>query len=903
MTAHSYLLPAKLDSPRLGVKTLARARLCEQLDRSLERDVTIVVAPAGFGKSVLLADWMAHRTLPTAWLSLDANDNHLPTFVRYLALSIETLFPDGCRETLSLVEAQLPPIPGQLTDSLLAEIGDLPEPFILILDDYHVLINPDIHILVMSLIDHVPHQLHVIIGTRTDPPLPLSRWRLSGLLGEVRASDVRFDLIEARELLRQLLEVEIPPRVSEAIAARTEGWAAGLRLAALSLQGRSDLSTLSLDSLGRNRYIMDYLMDEVFSRQPPELQDLLLKSSILDWMSEPLIAVLMTSSTDYPTTVSLSQLLSAGLFVDLVNEQAGTYRYHELFRDLLRQRLTAQVTPQAIAILHHEASRWLAEHGYFEEAVRHALAAGDQLAAARVVEENIHALLNLEAKTRLESLLDLLPPQLIEEHAPLLIARAWIMHFETRLNAIPPLLQRAGQLLQTADVLSEEEMRSWQGDIATLQSQLLYWQSKGQQGLDIATQAIAATPSSHNFARGNALFFAGLNQHMISDTTAAKRLLRENLSQGTAASAVMSLRLLLGLCIIQQDVLNIEQLQATAKNLLRQAEAGGLLVSKAWGHLFLGKASYEWDDLETAQFHFLAGAALRQTANAACTHDCLANLALTYAAQGLGKRADETAATLVEFDSAPLSPERLGHTQSLRARLALTRGDRDSAQRWLLSADPEPFLVPAPFLEVASVTRIRVLLALETQDRALQALDLAQQLQRDAEAISSALRLVQALALQALALDALGDERRALRVLQNTIGLARPGGLIRTLVDLGPALGNLLQRLLKSRLVTRPGADEYMARLLAAFPTLRASVAARHSADLNDNLIESLTEREVQVLDLLALRQTDREIADTLVISPFTVRRHIDNISDKIGVRGRHALVERARNLKLIPPT
>jgi LuxR family maltose regulon positive regulatory protein len=908
MAAHSYILPDKLKSPRLNVKVLTRARLFEQLDKSLERDVTIVVAPAGFGKSVLLSGWAAQRTLPIAWLSLDANDNHLPTFVHYLSLAIETLFPEGCRETLSLAEAQLPPLPAQLTDSLLAEIGDLPRSFILILDDYHMLANLDIHTLVMDLIDHVPHQLHIIIGTRNDPPLPLSRWRLSGLLSEVCTSDVRFDLVEAHELLRQLLDVEIPPHLSNAIVARTEGWAAGLRLAALSLHARSDLRTLSFNSLDHNRYIMDYLMDEVFSHQPPELQDLLLKSSILDWMSEPLVAALMTSGTDKPNTVSLSQLLSAGLFVELANEQAGTYRYHELFRDLLRQRLTVEMTSQAIAALHHEASRWLAEHGYFEEAVRHALAAGDRVAAARVVEENTHALLNLEAKVRLESLLELLPPQLLEERAPLLIARAWILHFENRLNALPPVLQRAGQLLPTATILSEEEKRSWQGDIATLQSQLLYWQGQGQPGLAIGRQAIAATPPSHTFARGHALFFTGLNQHMIGDTAAAKRLLRENLSQGTTASAAMNSRLLLALCIIQQDALNIEQLQASAQSLLRLAEAGGFLFSKAWGHLFFGRASYEWGDLETAQFHFLAGAALRQTANGACTHDCLANLALTYATQNMWQRADEIAAALIEFDSTPLSPQRLGHAQSLRARLALARGNRDSAQRWLLSADPEPFLVPAPFLEIASVTRIRVLLALETQDGALQARDLAQQLQRDAESISSALRLVQALALQALALDALGDEQRALSVLQNTIRLARPGGLIRTFVDLGPALGNLLQRLVKSGMVTRSDAADYLPRLLAAFPVASGVSPARRSASLCDDSIEPLSEpltrREAQVLDLLARRLTDREISDTLVVSPFTVHRHIGNISDKLGAHGRRALVERARRLGLIalPP-
>ena len=357
--------------------------------------------------------------------------------------------------------------------------------------------------------------------------MPLSRWRLNGTLTEIRAQDIRFDLGEARELLNLLLDMEVPANVCTTLATRTEGWAAGLRLTALSLKDRSDLSALAFDSLGRSRYIRDYLMDEVFARQTPAIQDLLLKSSLLDWMSDPLVAALTDAKADAPAAASLSQLFEAGLFVELIDEQEGIYRYHEFFRDFLRHRLAAQMTPHAIAALHREASCWLSGNGYFEEAVRHALAAGDQLTAARIVEGQIHALLNRESKTRLESLLNLLPSQLVEERAPLLIARAWIMHFESRPRAIPPFLQKAEQLLQQAGSVPEEEAHVWRGDIAALQSQTLFWQSKDQEALDRATQALADIPPANYFARGAALFFAGTKpaydwRHRCGETISAR---------------------------------------------------------------------------------------------------------------------------------------------------------------------------------------------------------------------------------------------------------------------------------------------------------------------------------------------------------------------------------------------
>lgn len=905
------ILPGKLNRPHLGVKTLVRTRLYEQIDQSLKTSVTTIVAPAGFGKTVLLAGWMMQCPMPVAWLSLDPNDNPLPTFVRHLALAVETIFSMSCRETISLVDGQYAPTLGQLTGSLLAELGDLPKPIALILDDYHVLSNPDIHALVVSLVDRRPSRLHLIIGSRGDPLLPLARWRLNGQLGEIRARDLRFSLPEACELLELLLGVEIPLSVNEAIVARTEGWAAGLRLTALSLQGQTDISVLPRHLLGHHRYIMDYLMEEVFARQPPALQALLLRSSILDWMSEPLLKALTGadahSSADHDpeaAEVSLRQMLRAGLFIELVSEYEGLFRYHDLFRDLLRQRLAAQAAPETIAGLHREASLWLAENGYSEDAVRHALAMGDPLAAARVVEERMHALLNQEAKRQLESLLNLLPQPIVDERPPLLIARAWLLHFEQRLNAIPPLLQRAEQLLRDSGSFPEAEIQRWRGDILTLRSQDMFWQHRPREAHALGMQAVGLLPPASHFARGLALYYAAFGLHVDGDTITARRLLRDQLEQSTPASVAADMRYLLGLCVLQQDSLELNQLHTTAMIMLRQAEAVGFLISKAWAHYFLGRARYEANDLASAQLHFSTGAALRYSANGICSHECLTGLALTYAAQGQWQQAAETAATLVEFDSTPLSVERLVHTQTLQARLALLRGDLDSARLWALRSDLEPVFDQMPLLEVAAFTRVRTLLAMNTTEDAQQALRLARQLQQTAQSISSKLRLVLSLTLQALAMDALGDRERALTQLKIAIDLGQTSHLIRTFVDYGSALRDLLRHLQHSGLVVCQDTADYLAHLLAAFPPVtKASPAPRHP-ETDFSLTEPLTAREAEVLALLARRLTDREIADTLVISPFTVRRHLDNIGDKVGVRSRRAMVERARRLGLIsaPP-
>lgn len=902
MIAHPNTLLGKLRSPRVNVKALSRARLFKQLDNSMAHDLTLVVAPAGFGKTMLLTTWVAQGKLPTAWLSLDASNHDFSTFVRDLAQSIEVLYSDACRATLSLVNALRATNSAQLTNSLLAEIGDLPGKLILVLDDYHVVKNPLADALILSVIDNHSQHLHLVISSRTEPPLPLARWRLAGRLNEIRIGDIRFDMSEARALLTLFLQVDVPATISDAIVARTDGWAAGLRLAALSLEGQLDLSELSGDWLGHNRFIMDYLMDEVFAYQTPAVQALLLKSSILEWMSEPLLTAILGANPDSSDEASLSQLLASGLFVEAVNRSEGMYRYHDLFRELLRQRLAARYTARDIAALHSAASTWFTTQGLLEDAVRHALAAGEPLAAVHAVEANIHPLLNREEKRRLELLLDMLPPGLTEERAPLLIARAWIMHFESRYGAYAPLLAKAEQLLLRPGQVPVEEAPAWCGNIAALRGQLLFWQSRCGEALEQASEAIRTIPATQELARGNALLFAGLSQHATGQGAAAIQFFRDNLGSTHGQSAKWNMRVLLGLCSAYLDSGNIEQLQQTASIMLRQATAANLSISRAWAHLFMGRASYEWNDLDTAQYHFLAGAALRKAANAVSAHDCLSGLALIDAAQGHWQRANETAAILVEFDSDPPAFALLKHAYSLRARLALDSGNLDSALPWMLSNEMERQLVPTPLCEASIVTHGRVLLALKSREGAQQAFDLGSQLQQNAMAIASPLRLVQALIIQALALDALDERRRALEVLNNAVGMAYSGGLVRTFVDFGATLGDLLSQLPKSGLVTHQGTASYLLRLLAGFPVAPAASAARNAPLPRDGMLEALTRREFEVLELLARRLTDREIADILVISPFTVRRHVENLSDKLGAHGRRALVERARSLELLAP-
>ena len=403
--------------PRVTGDLINRHHLIERLNRGLDRGLTLICAPAGFGKTTLACMWLQDCARPAAWLSLDENDSDLRVFLSYLVAAIQTVFPDACPTTLGFLRApQLPPL-DLVATTLVNDIADLPESFILTLDDYHAIQDNTMHELVATLIGKLPRNAHLVLASRVDPPWPLASLRAGRQMMELRADDLRFTLDEAQVFLERVVGVKLTIETVATLEGRTEGWIAALRLAALSMRGETDHAAFVQSFKGTHRDMTDYLTTEVLSQQPQPIQDFLLRTSILDRFCAPLCDAILddrrsaideepsssliglSSSVAGPSSPSqaiLDELDQANLFLVPLDHERRWYRYHHLFQDLLRRRLQAQMNAEELASLHSRASAWLRDNGLIEEALRHAMAAGDLEGAAQLVEDSRHDLLNRE---------------------------------------------------------------------------------------------------------------------------------------------------------------------------------------------------------------------------------------------------------------------------------------------------------------------------------------------------------------------------------------------------------------------------------------------------------------------------------------------------------------------------
>ena len=468
------LLRTKLHMPRLSDDLIERPRLYERLNRGLNRKLTLVSASAGFGKTTLVVAWL--RTLQSenaeiqnrvAWLSLDESDNDLLGFLNYFVAAIQTIYPNACPQTQGLWQApQLPPLE-HIATTLINEIDEIPETFapplsgpslILVLDDFHVIQDDTTLDFVIRFLEHLPRQIHLVIISRQDPHLPMAQLRVQWQMTEIRMAELRFSLAEVQAYLNQIQDEPLSVETVTLLSERTEGWAAGIRLAVLSMQDHHDPSALVKGFKGGHRHVMTYLMDEVLSRQPAHLQSFLLRTSLLDRLCGPLCDAVCFDEAKAPGNSSgtamtknddpmrnsqayLEWLEQAGLFVVPLDDEGVWYRYHHLFQEFLFKRLHTQMNDEQMAALHDRASHWLGNNGYVGRAIHHALAAADAIGAARFIERHRHDLLNRDDWRTLERWLDLLPGKILRQRPALMLARVWTLHQQWRQSEIPPILE------------------------------------------------------------------------------------------------------------------------------------------------------------------------------------------------------------------------------------------------------------------------------------------------------------------------------------------------------------------------------------------------------------------------------------------------------------------------------
>ena len=911
------LLATKLHVPGPRPGLVPRPRLAERLDEGLAHGLMLVCAPAGYGKTVLLADWARRGQRPVAWLSLDAGDNDPARFWRHGVTALDRARPGLAGRAGALLG---PPAPSSYQGVVTALINDLAaepdaDPALLVLDDYHLIDSGTVHESLGFLLEHRPPGLNLMLASRSDPPLALARLRARGQLAEVRAAELRFSPGEAGALLRAMAAgagAALPDAMVTALAARTEGWAAGLQLAGLSLRGQDDVDGFVTAFTGSHRYVLDYLAEEVLEHQPGRIREFLLETSVLERLS----GELCDAVTGRPGRQALlEEAERAGLFVVPLDEVRGWWRYHRLFADLLRARLQAE-HPDRAAQLHRNAAGWYAERGLADDAIRHAVAAGEMTWAARLIEQHFDAVYSLRGEAvTIYRWLAAIPADLVESRPRLLLAQAQLAAASGRLDAVEPLLAAAEHAAAGA---AEEPFEPTIGRAASLlvnvpaltalcQAYLAQFRGDAEATAVLASRAL--TESGEGSLPGSiAQGFLAVAEWLRGHLAAAERAFVSSIAGFRAAGHhIESAWSGYSLVQIQRAQGRLGAAARTCQHMLEITAGAGRPPLPAAGPAYVGLAemAYQRNELDAALRHVSEGVALcRQLAY---TPPLAAGLVtLAWIRQATGDPAGALAAIGEAGRVSPGPPGLLNPVPAQRARLLLAQGDLAAAARWTeergLGADDDADYPREPGYLVLA----RILLA---QGQPGQALALLDRLHATAVAQDRAGSATEAGALRALALAAAGAETAAVTVLAEALTLACPLGYVRVFADEGPPMAALLARLIAAqRSESGFGAVAEvplgcLARLQRAFDAGRAGPDPRSGAAAAavPGLVEQLTGRELEVLQMLAAGKSNQAIAGQFVVTLDTVKKHVSHVLAKLGAASRTEAVARGRQLGLVP--
>ena len=899
-------ISTKLLKPRLSGSNIARPHLLKLLDQGVDHRLTLVCAPAGYGKTTLLCTWLQARSSTCAWVTLDTNDNDLVTFVSYIIAAIRTQAPTACSNTKALLNAlQLPPAE-RLSNSLVNEISKLPDSICLVLDDYHEIRDNDIHQLVLGLIRYPLPQLSLVIASRYDPAFSLSRLRGAQKLTEIRVNDLRFTDEEAQKYLQQVLDAAVDKKLAARLVERTEGWPVGLRLAALGMREHDDPTAFVEGFHGDHRYITSYLVDEVFAHQPQTVQTFLLYTSILDRFCAGLCDAVMRNGalaaadeSGSPASVKserssqeiLALLEKSNLFVTPLDQQGEWFRYHQLFQDLLFHRLLSETTPADRAALHNAAGSWLEQNGFVEEAIRHSIAASDYIGAADLVGRNRYSLMNRTQWQRLERWLRSFPPEWVNKHPDLLILKAWLVHRYGNYAELPSALNRIEAAIERSQ-LTPESLRRLRGESSALQSLVEYYALKPELAIKHARQSISDTVPELWIARVLArLVLAGALQ-MRGKLENAYGTIFRGLEEEEVSSSHFKAIVLSTICHVYWIAADLQGLSQTAEKSLALSGDQRMPEFEGWGHYHLACARYHQNDLAAAERHFAAVVREPYLNYGLCYLQSACGLALTYHSQGRVEEARGTAVSALDFMLETGNTTLLTVAQSLQVELMLREGRIAAAGQWANRFDSLPTLLPQVDFYSPQLTLVKAWLVQGSMASRQRAKALLGRMQVFVERTHNTRVLIEVLALWALRHAEKRKMADARFALGQAVDLAQPSGYIRLFVDLGPRMAELMAELPSGVGYRRA----YVDQILDAFT--RQNSPPR-PADVMP-IFDPLTEREMDVLALLAQRRSNKEIAETLYISLNTVSTHASNLFAKLEVHNRRQAVARARELGLL---
>lgn len=890
-SSHSPLLMTKLHPPRLTRNAIVRNRLLEQLHEGRERPLTLVSAPAGYGKSTLVGQWLETCDRPSAWLSLDDRDNNLYVFLTYVVAAVRTQFPEALLETATLIEASnLPPV-HVLAQTLVNDLAHLPERLILVLDDYHRIEETAIHEFLGELLRHPPQTLHLVLVSRIDPALDLLQLRAHRQMAEVRAKALSFTVEETAAFLEGIVGSTVETRIAEEVMRKTEGWVTGLLLITLSLHdsaGLADFSTV----LPGERQTLDYLASEALSRQPRDIQAWLLKTSILDRFCASLCEAVYAPPGDGEASrldgdEFLRWLSESNLFVIPLDNQGQWTRYHHLFQELLQNQLEGALDDAEIADLHGRASRWFVQNGLIEEAIEHALQAGDAQSAADIVEKIRHSEHEAANWQGIERWLALLPLEIKQERPGLTLEEAWMAFNHFQMALIPPLIERAEALLsnQPANPNLWAELNFFHGNH-------LYWIGEPEASARYLEEALSQIAGKEKHVEGNVEVMLGLARHMTGREQLAIEVLTKRIG-ATDPSSEVYLRSYLFSALLFLHLLSGELDQILAKSQQLQIENKKLKNrnNDAWAFYMQGCAHLHAYHLQEAAHAFAAAAQYRYTLDTAALIDAMAGLALAQQLMGEAEKASKTIERLLELAEEINEPSFLSVARACQARIALLQGKMMAARQWARADHPLPMATELfLWLEVPALTQARVFVE-DGSEKSLQEADrLLSQIRERTESHNFHNHTIEVAVLQCLILEKQGRSDKAMGALDEALALALPGGWVRPFVELGSPMFDLLKQMKGQGVSGEQG--RHIDHILAAFPVFAPS----RQSDRQDDL----TDRELQVLRLLATKLSPQEIAEELVVSVNTVRMHTKNVYSKLDAHSRIEAVQIGRELELI---
>jgi LuxR family maltose regulon positive regulatory protein len=907
MTKTDVLIRTKLHLPYIRPELVQRPRLQEKVAQGLHGPLTLVTAPAGFGKTTLIASSIKDCGMKAAWLSLDKKDNQTEHFLQYLIAALQAVSNTiGC-EAAQLLGVSQESSPETILTSLINDLDTEDDPIILVLDDYQFLTSSAIHESMTFLLEHCPITFHLVIASRSDPPLPLSRLRARAQMVELRASDLSFTEAEAAQFLNDIMGLQLDTQAVAALEKRTEGWIAGLQMAALSMRDRKDVIGAIAEFSGTNRYILDYLLEEVLAGQPAEIQRFLLSTSILEHITAPLCDAVLERDERKKTSIRiLAYLEQANIFLVPLDVERHWYRYHHLFADLLQTRLMQTYSREEINRLHTRAAKWYGRNGYAYEAIHHASLIPDDAWVERLIEQNYMEMFQRRDSASIRAWTGALSSEVILKSPKLSIHEAMSLSWIGRLDEANFLLEKTEEILQTKETTPEIKVLT--GHLAYVKSRVTAMQGDFQQAIQLCLTARDHTPSGNQALLGGIGVMLGYGYFLAGDFENAAQVLSETIHSGMAVGAVNTT--IGAYCVLAR----LYALQGQLHQAYQTYQAAEKFVHEMGGrhrgalsivHVGFAEVLYEWNDLEAALANLKKGLAFIHFWGKA---DDIAMAYTIHAriqqAQGHVPAAMETIEKAVQvIRSHGVFSEARQAVETAKVRLQLEQGNRVGVNQWVNSLEDES-KAGNPFRfenELAHITLARVYI---TQKKLEDALELLSRLAANARSAGRTGRLIEILILKVLTQHQTGVTESAVRTLEESLTLAEPGGYTRSYLDGGQPIQMLLKQW--QRDAPSSSLQEFSRDLLDQFegetpvvttsPTSSSNIATR----ANQALPEPLSPRELEVLASIARGKTNAEIAQTLIVARGTVKAQAASIYRKLDVSNRTEAVARARQLGIL---